>query len=135
MKIAVVGAHLSGQPLNIQLIERNGHLVRLAKTAPVYRLYALANTTPHKPGLIRTNEPVASGIEVEVWELAPAEFAAFVELVPPPLCIGTLELSDGEKVKGFLVESYAIQPGAAAQDITSTGGWRNYLQSRLDHGK
>jgi allophanate hydrolase len=129
MKIAVVGAHLSGQPLNGQLTERHARLVRTARTAPVYRLYALANTTPPKPGLIRSNEPVGTGIEVEIWELGPAEFAAFVEMIPPPLGIGTLEMSDGEKVKGFLVESYAVAPGTGAREITHLGGWRNYLQT------
>jgi allophanate hydrolase len=126
MKLAVVGAHLSGQPLNKQLTERNAKLVRTTRTAPAYKLYALANTTPPKPGLIRTRENGAGSIEVEVWDLAPLDFATFMDLVPPPLCIGTLELEDGEKVKGFLVEPYAI---AGAADITALGGWRNYLKS------
>ncbi len=126
MKIAVVGAHLSGQPLNKQLTERNASLVRTTRTAPVYQLYALANTTPAKPGLVRVAAPVSHGIEVEVWDLGYAEFGAFVELIPPPLGIGTLELEDGEKVKGFIVEPYAV---ADAKDITHFGGWRNYLDS------
>ena len=130
MKLAVVGAHLSGQPLNGQLTERGARLVRTARTAPVYRLYALANTNPPKPGLVRTNEPAPSGIEVEIWELAPAEFASFVDLIPPPLGIGTLEMEDGEKVKGFLVEAYAVAPGGGSTDITHLGGWRNFLKSR-----
>lgn len=129
MKIAVVGAHLSGQPLNGQLLERGAHLVRTAKTTNLYRLYALANTTPPKPGLIRGNEPSCHGIEVEIWELGPAEFASFVALIPPPLGIGTLELEDGELVKGFLVESYAVAPGGGAAEITHLGGWRNYLKT------
>ena len=129
MKIAVVGAHLSGQPLNGQLTERKAHLVRAARTAPIYRLYALANMSPAKPGLLRVNEPVGQGIEVEVWELGAEEFATFVHLIPPPLGIGTLDLDDGEKVKGFLVESYAVEAGSGATDITHLGGWRNYLKS------
>ncbi len=127
MKLAVVGAHLSGQPLNKQLTERNGKLVRTTRTAPTYRLYALANTTPPKPGLVRSHEPGAGKIEVEVWELAPLDFATFMDLVPPPMCIGTLELEDGEKVKGFLVEPYAI---IGATEITELGGWRNYVKTR-----
>jgi allophanate hydrolase len=126
MKLAVVGAHLSGQPLNKQLTERNAKLVRTCKTAPSYKLYALANTTPPKPGLLRIPEGSAGSIEVEVWDLAPLDFATFMELVPAPLCIGTIELEDGEKVKGFLVESYAV---AGAKDITHTGGWRNFLKA------
>ena len=129
MKIAVVGAHLSGQPLNGQLLERGGRLLRTTTTTNHYRLYALANTTPPKPGLIRTHDPVGAGIEIEIWELGPAEFGTFVDLIPPPLCIGTLETADGEKVKGFLVESYAIVAITGAKDITHLGGWRNYLHT------
>ena len=128
MKIAVVGAHLSGQPLNKQLVERNAHLVRSARTAPMYRLFALANTTPAKPGLLRSDEPVGNGIEVEIWEMGAEEFGTFVDMIPPPLGIGTLEMSDGELVKGFLVEAYAVAPGSGAKDITHFGGWRNYLR-------
>ena len=127
MKIAVVGAHLSGQPLNRELTERGGTLVRAARTAAAYRLYALANTVPAKPGLLRVNAGETGGqIAVEVWELGAAEFGTFVGAVPGPLCIGTVELEDGEKVKGFLVEPYGLQ---GATEVTHLGGWRNYLQS------
>jgi allophanate hydrolase len=129
MKLAVVGAHLSGQPLNSQLTDCHARLVRTARTAPVYRFFAVANTTPPKPGLVRVDEPVGIGVELEVWELGPSEFASFVDLIPPPLAIGTVELDDGEKVKGFLVESYAVAPGTGSKDITHLGGWRNYLKS------
>jgi allophanate hydrolase len=128
MKIAVVGAHLSGQPLNHQLTERGGKLVRAAKTLAAYRLYVLPNSTPLKPGLLRVEAPVENGIEVEVWELGAAEFGTFVDMIPPPLGIGTLELEDGEKVKGFLVESYAVA-GGKARDITTLGGWRAFLNT------
>lgn len=129
MKIAVVGAHLSGQPLNSQLTQRDGRLVRSAKTLNVYRLYALAQTTPPKPGLIRAHEPTGVEIEMEIWELGPKEFASFVDLIPAPLCIGTIEMSDGETVKGFLVEAYAVAAGSGAKEITQFGGWRKYLQA------
>ena len=124
LKLAVVGAHLSGLPLNHQLTERGATLVRTARTRPVYRLYALPGTTPPKPGLLRTAEPGGEGIELEVWNLSAAAFGEFVAAIPPPLGIGTIELGDGEGVKGFLVESYAI---AGATEITHFGGWRNYL--------
>ena len=126
MQIAVVGAHLSGLPLNGQLTERGATLVRAARTAGCYRLFALPNMTPAKPGLLRVGERVGVGIELEIWELGPAEFASFVELIPPPLGIGTIELEDGASVKGFLVESYAV---AGARDVTAYGGWRSYLRS------
>jgi allophanate hydrolase len=126
MKIAVVGAHLSGLPLNPQLLERGATLLRTTWTAPWYRLYALPDTSPPKPGLLRVPGQLGPGIELEVWEMAAEPFATFVEAVPVPLGIGNIELEDGETVKGFLVESYAV---AGARDITEFGGWRNYIKA------
>jgi allophanate hydrolase len=125
IKIAVVGAHLSGLPLNGQLTELGATLVRQSRTKPVYRLYALPNTTPPKPGMLRTPEPTGEhGIELEVWEMSAEAFGKFVGAVPSPLVIGSIALEDGEVVKGFLVESYAV---SGAQEITQFGGWRRYL--------
>ncbi|CAN5521357.1 hypothetical protein BH10PLA1_BH10PLA1_13080 [soil metagenome] len=129
MKLAVLGAHLSGLPLNGQLTERNAKLVRTATTKNCYRLYALPGTVPPKPGMMRVAETLETGIELEVWELGHAEFGTFVELIPAPLCIGTVELEDGEKVKCFLVEGCAV---AGATDITHFGGWRAYMKSRAN---
>jgi allophanate hydrolase len=126
MKLAVVGPHLSGLPLNSQLTSHGATLVRAAKTKNVYRLFALPGTTPPKPGMIRTAHPTETGIDLEVWDLSPTAFAEFVAEIPPPLGIGTIELADGELVKGFLCESYAL---ATATDITHFGGWRSYLAS------
>ena len=123
IEIAVVGAHLTAQPLNWQLIERGAKLLRTAKTAKGYSLYALPDTTPAKPGLIFDGRG-AGCIEVEVWQMDAAGFGSFVDLIPAPLGIGTLALDDGSHVKGFLCESYAI---ANAEDITSFGGWRHWL--------
>jgi allophanate hydrolase len=123
--IAVVGAHLSGEPLNHQLTMLDGRFIRATRTAPVYRLYALPNTTPAKPGLARVDGNGVA-IEVEVWGLSAEAFGTFVAAVPPPLCIGSLSLADGTRVSGFLCEGYAL---AGATDISSFGGWRAYRQS------
>jgi allophanate hydrolase len=127
--IAVVGAHLSGQPLNHQLTAPGGRFVRAARTAPSYRLHALPDTTPPKPGLVRVRDGGAA-IELEVWSLPPAAFGAFVAKVPPPLCIGSLELDDGSRVSGFLCEGHAVE---GAPDISRFGGWRNYLVDRAEN--
>ncbi len=126
IELAVVGAHLAGQPLNHQLTSRGASLSRTTTTAPKYRLFALTNTTPPKPGLLRVEEPQPNGIEVEVWQLTQEAFGAFVAAIPPPMGIGTLELADGSVVKGFICEPYALQ---GAKEITTLGGWRNYLKS------
>lgn len=121
--VAVVGAHLSGQPLNSQLRERNARLVSTTRTAGGYSFYALPGTVPAKPGLVFDGRG-AGGIEVEIWEMDAAGFGSFVALIPAPLGIGTLTLSDGRQVKGFLCETHALE---GAEDITSYGGWRAYL--------
>ena len=121
--VAVVGAHLTGQPLNSQLTERNAHLVRAAHTAAGYSFYALSGTSPRKPGLV-FNGKGAGNIEVEVWRMTKEAFGSFVALIPPPLGIGTLQLDDGTWVKGFLCEAHAV---ANAEDITAFGGWRAWL--------
>ena len=124
--LAVVGAHLRGQPLNHQLTSRRARFVRKARTAPCYRLYALANTQPPKPGLRRVAEKLPPGIEIEVWALDEAAFGSFVAEIPPPLGIGTLELEDGTRVKGFLCEPIGLE---GARDITEFGGWLAYRQA------
>ncbi|WP_189424649.1 allophanate hydrolase [Devosia pacifica] len=126
LEIAVVGAHLTGMPLNPQLTSRGGTLVEETRTAPFYNFYALAGTTPAKPGLQRTSEQQDSGIIVEVWSLPRAELADFIAAIPAPLGVGKLELADGRHVMGFLCEAIGL---AGAQDITEFGGWRAYVAS------
>lgn len=129
--LAVVGAHLRGQPLNWQLLEAGAHFRQATHTAPEYRLFALANTTPPKPGLVRTMATDASGesIAVEVWEVPLRTFGKFVMDVPSPMGIGTLELADASVVKGFICEPASVAEGSGAQDITAFGGWVAYLDS------
>jgi allophanate hydrolase len=126
VRLAVVGAHLSGQPLNWQLTGRAATLVRTCRTAAEYKLYALPGTTPPKPGLVRASAGGAA-LEVEVWEMTTAAFGSFVAAIPPPLGIGSVTLEDGETVKGFLCEGYAVE---GARDITSFGGWRAFLAAK-----
>ncbi|UJD87380.1 allophanate hydrolase [Rahnella aquatilis] len=124
VRVAVVGAHLTGMPLNFQLTSRHAVRVEQTTTAATYKLYALANTTPPKPGLVRAEG--GSTIIVELWDIPLARFGEFVAEIPAPLGIGSLELADGRIVKGFICEPWAI---SGATDITAFGGWRSYLHS------
>ena len=124
IELAVFGAHLSGLPLNRELIERGAVFVRKVETTCDYRLYALANTTPAKPGLIRVAEGGGVAIEAEIWSLDVANFGAFVAAIPSPLGIGTLRFADGSTAKGFVVEAQAV---AGALDVSRFGGWRAFL--------
>ena len=126
--VAVVGAHLFGQPLNWQLTDRGGRLCYTTHTMPDYRFYALSNTSPAKPGLIHTPGFQGPGIEVEVWALPEDTVGSFVDGVQPPLTIGTIHLLNGQHVKGFLSEPAALKE---ATEITHMGGWRNYLSNKV----
>jgi allophanate hydrolase len=123
--LAVVGAHLSGMPLNGELQSFGARLVAQTTTTTDYRLYALAGTTPPKPGLLRVKAGSGAAIAIEVWALPAARFGAFVAKVPSPLSIGTLTTADGRAVKGFLVEAEATQ---GARDISAFGGWRTFME-------
>ncbi|WP_327291972.1 allophanate hydrolase [Streptomyces sp. NBC_01198] len=122
LRLAVVGAHLSGQPLNPQLLALGARLAETTTTAPAYRLHAL-DTVPPKPGLVRVPEGGAA-VEAEVWELAPTALGALLAALPRPMALGRVTLRDGAEVTGFLCEPAALD-GAA--DITAYGGWRGYL--------
>jgi allophanate hydrolase len=128
VRLAVVGAHLSGQPLNHQLTTRGAVLEATTRTAPDYRLFALSGATPPKPGLVLSPRFSGPGLEVEVWRLSATAFGEFTAEVPPPLAIGNLTLADGTRVKGFVCEPAALVGSA---EITEHGGWRAYLASRL----
>ena len=125
LELAVVGAHLSGLPLNWQLVERGARLKEMSTTSVSYRLFALAGTVPPKPGLQRVSHGGAA-IDVEVWELPMRHVGSFLAGIPSPLCLGTLQLADGREVKGFLCEASACED---ARDITEFGGWRGYLDA------
>jgi allophanate hydrolase len=125
ISIAVVGAHLSGMPLNAELRVLNARLLRNTMTAADYRLFALRGTVPPKPGLKRVERGAGARIALEVWALTAAAFGEFVSNIPPPMAIGTLRLEDGSDVKGFLAEPAAFD---GARDISEFGGWRNFVE-------
>ena len=127
IEIAVLGAHLSGLPLNRELVDLGASFSREVETAPDYRLFALPGSVPAKPGLLRVTDGAGSAIKAEIWTLDRSGFGDFVARIPAPLGIGTIRLSDGGSVKGFLVEAEAVK---AAEDVSRFGGWRAYLKSR-----
>ncbi|MGW2785592.1 allophanate hydrolase [Streptomyces populi] len=123
--LAVVGAHLSGQPLNTQLLSLGARLDRTTTTAPVYRLHAL-DTSPPKPGLVRVGAGGAA-VEAEVWNLPADGLGRLLAALPRPMVLGSVELADGTHVPGFLCEPGALKD---APDITRHGGWRAYIDDR-----
>ena len=127
IELVVVGAHLSGMPLNGELRSLGAQFSRATKTMPAYRLFALAGQAVPKPGLVRVTNGGGARIEVEVWRLSPDAFGRFVARIPAPLGIGTILLEDGTAPKGFLVEAAGLRE---ATDISHLGGWRHFLDAK-----
>lgn len=121
MALAVCGTHLSGQPLNGQLLARGGRLLQATHSAPRYRLYALPDGK--RPAMVR-DEPEGDAIAVEVWEIPSAEVGSLLAAIPAPLGLGQIELADGRWVTGFICEAGGL---GAATEITAWGGWRQWL--------
>lgn len=124
--VCVVGAHLSGLPLNYQLRDCGAHLLAQTETAAHYHLYALEHMQPVRPGMVRTADGQGVRLAVEVWSVPRAAFGPFVAGVPAPLAIGQVELADGSWIMGFVCQGYAL---AGARDISHFGGWRAYVAS------
>lgn len=123
--LVVVGAHLSGLPLNAELLDRGATLVGPVVTAAAYGLWAL-DTVPPKPGLLRVRTGGAA-VRGERWRLPAAGLGELVAGLPAPMTIGSVELDDGAALPGFLVEAWAVE---GAPDISAFGGWRAYLAYR-----
>jgi allophanate hydrolase len=130
IRLAVVGAHLTGMPLNGELRALDARFVEATTTASDYRLYALPHPTTPKPGMLRV-ETGGTSIDIEIWSLSAQAFGMFVAAIPPPLSIGTVRLADGRTVKGFLVEASAV---AGARDISRFGGWRAFMSASMETG-
>jgi allophanate hydrolase len=127
LEIAVVGAHMSGLPLNGELLALQGRLLRTAHTLPCYRLFRLPGGPPFRPGLLRVADGAGHAIALEVWALPRARIGELLAAIPAPLGLGTLRLEDGSAPKGFLVEAEGTR---GAEDISAHGGWRAWLASQ-----
>jgi allophanate hydrolase len=124
--VAVAGAHLTGEPLNPQLVALGGRLHARARTAGGYRMYRVPGPLP-RPGLVRNAGGPPAGIELEVWDLPPAGVGELLATVAAPLALGPVELDDGSVVSGFLTDPGGVDPG---RDITASGGWRAHRAGR-----
>ena len=124
LEIALVGAHMTGLPLNHEIAALEGRFDRAAETEPCYRLYALPGGPPHRPGLLRVAPGAGHAIALEVWQIPSVQIGALLASIPSPLGLGTIRLADGTTPKGFLVEAEGV---TGAEDISQYGGWRAYL--------
>jgi allophanate hydrolase len=124
--VSVVGAHLSGEPLNGDLLRLGARFVAATNTAPVYRLYALPGGPPLRPGMVRVGADEGAAIALEVYAMPATGLGIMMAGIAAPLGIGTVLLADGSSVKGFLCEASGLD---GAQDITHFGGWRAFRRA------
>ncbi|MES1025595.1 glutamyl-tRNA amidotransferase [Gloeocapsa sp. BRSZ] len=123
--LAVNGTLMRGLELNSNLLAVNATFVREAKTAPVYRLWSINDK---HPAMLR----VASGgnaIALEIWQIPPNGLVQVLLQEPPGLCIGKVVLEDSSEVLGVLGEPILCEN---QREITSWGGWRNYIANKGD---
>jgi allophanate hydrolase len=128
IRVAVVGGHMEGLPLNRELLDLGARKLAATRTEPLYRLYALPGLNPPRPGLLRVPDGEGHAIEAEVWELPTNRFGEFVIGIQSPLGIGTVMIQRFGPVKGFLCEA---QGTVNAEDISHYGGWRSFAAERL----
>jgi len=124
-RLVVCGAHLDGLALNGQLKQRGARLLETTRSAPNYRLYALAGGPVKRPGMVRVTEGGVA-IAVEVWQLPSSELGSFLTGIPAPLGLGKVQLDDGRWETGFICEGYGLE---GATDISVWGGWRAWLSA------
>lgn len=121
IELAIFGAHLSGQPLNHQLVALGARLVGTTRTSPDYRMVALP-TTPPKPGVVRDDRNGVS-LAAEIWLLSPAALGTFLAALPRPMALGRLTFADGSERLGFTCTA------PEGDDISEFGGWLSFLES------
>ncbi|MBN8891929.1 MAG: allophanate hydrolase [Rhodospirillales bacterium 70-18] len=123
LEIAVFGAHMTGLPLTGELLSLGARPLGAVRTAPCYRLYALEQLAPPRPGLVR-DAAAGAAIGGELWRIPAALVGQLLAGIAAPLGLGKVELADGRRVVGFLCEADAA---ASAREITAFGGWREWL--------
>jgi allophanate hydrolase len=126
--LLVVGGHMTGLPLNRELTALGARFVRVARTAPLYRFYALPGGPPRRPGMVRVARGEGTDIEGEIWRVPATALGRFMTGIPSPLGLGRVTLADTSTVIGFLCEACAVTD---ATDISEFGGWRAFLRETL----
>jgi hypothetical protein len=118
--LAVNGTLMRGLELNGNLLAAGAEFIREDRTEAAYRLFSIGD---RHPGMFRVSQGGAE-VAVEIWAVPPGGLGALLQAEPPGLCIGKVRLAAGDEVLGVLAEPILC---AEQRDITSFGGWRNYI--------
>jgi gamma-glutamylcyclotransferase (GGCT)/AIG2-like uncharacterized protein YtfP len=120
--LAVNGTLMRGLELNKSLLDVGAIFVRQTSTKAIYRLWSIDDKYP---AMLR-DSGAGNKIDLEIWQLSAEALVKILQGEPPGLCVGRLELQDGESVLGVLGEPYICE---GQNEITNWGGWRNYVSS------
>ena len=121
--LAVNGTLMRGLELENNLKQAKALFIKESKTEKAYRLFSIND---QYPAMIK----VASGgntVDVELYEISEEGLKEVLAKEPPGLTIKEITLIDGTSVQG-VVGLESITKGQ--KEITTYGGWRNYLASK-----
>ena len=118
--LAVNGTLMRGLELNANMELVKAEFVREALTEPTYRLWSIHD---RHPAMMRVSTG-GRAIAVEIWAVPASQMASLLLLEPPGLCIGKVQLADGEEVLGVIGEPILCE---GQREITAWGGWRAYI--------
>jgi hypothetical protein len=121
--LAVNGTLMKGLELNDNLLNVGAKFIKETTTAPLYRLWSIAD---RHPAMLRVTEGGAA-IALEIWAVSPDGICQVLQQEPPGLSIGKVCLADGAIVLGVLGEPFLCENQL---EITQWGGWRSYMNQR-----
>jgi hypothetical protein len=121
--LAVNGTLMQGLELNDNLLNVGAKFIKETQTAPMYRIWSIAD---RHPAMLRVTEGGAA-IALEIWAVPPDGICQVLQQEPPGLTIGKICLADGEMVLGVLGEPFLCENQL---EITQWGGWRSYMAHR-----
>jgi allophanate hydrolase len=120
--LGVVGAHLSGLPLNGQLRRARRHAaLRHDHRTALPAIRAARHHAAQARPAARARR-AAHAIALEVWAMPLSAVGSFLALIPPPLGLGSVELADGRHVHGFICEGACRWPARSTSAPRSAAG-------------
>jgi len=106
------------------MLDAGATFIREAQTEPAYRLWSIDDICP---AMQKVAGEGGASIDLELWLVPEEGLSALLMKEPPGLCIGKVKISDGTIVLGVLGEAWTCE---GKKEITSFGGWRNYIASK-----
>ena len=119
--LAVNGTLMRGLELENNLEEVNAQFLKESRTERAYRLFSINDKYP---AMIK--DAGGAAIEVELYSLEYQGLETILSKEPPGLTIDKIRLIDGSEAFGVVGLPFII---VDQKEITSYGGWRNYLKT------